>query len=305
MKLIDQELDWKKWGHIFQDIDYFRPLIEEIFKNEDLGDIEKISNVTPGTNAVFKVNNYVVKIFVPNEVKPWKEDDFKNEKENIKRAIERGINTPKLIGEGFIENKYIWNYLIFEYIDAKEVKDKIIHFTINDKVLFAKELRKIVDTFNVEPKKEYNNGYVRDRVIFGQRWSGAKDKVKRELESYLNSIKLTGSVYVHGDLTSENVMVDAEKNVYIIDFADSAVAPYYYEYPPILFDLFNYDKVMIDNFFDNRDLEDIIEDTYNGVLIHDYGVHFIKDMLMKYENKKLEDMDSLEEIKDIIKNIIY
>jgi len=134
MKLIDQELDWKKWGHIFQDIDYFRPLIEEIFKNEDLGDIEKISNVTPGTNAVFKVNNYVVKIFVPNEVKPWKEDDFKNEKENIKRAIERGINTPKLIGEGFIENKYIWNYLIFEYIDAKEVKDKIIHFTINDKV---------------------------------------------------------------------------------------------------------------------------------------------------------------------------
>ena len=35
-------------------------------------------------------------------------------------------------------------YLIFEYINAKEVKDGIENFTINDKVSFAKEIRKIV-----------------------------------------------------------------------------------------------------------------------------------------------------------------
>lgn len=304
MKIIDEELDWEKWGKIFQNIDYFSPIIEEIFKNNDLEKIECISNLTPGTNAVFKVNNYVLKIFVPDKVKPWKEDDFNNEIENIKRAIDIGINTPNLIAEGFIENKYIWKYLIFEYINAKEVKDEMKNFTINDKVLFAKEIRKIVDNFNVEPKKKYNNKHIKERVILGKRWNRAKTKVKIELENYLDNLKLTKNVYVHGDLTKENVMIDNEKNVYIIDFADSVIAPYYYEYPPIIFDLFDYDKVMIDSFFEGEDIKNIIEDIYNGILIHDFGGDFVKDMLIRYKNKNLEEMDNLEEIRDIIKDII-
>lgn len=39
-------LNWTDWGHIFQDINVWRPLIESIYAREHL---------TPGTNAVFKM----------------------------------------------------------------------------------------------------------------------------------------------------------------------------------------------------------------------------------------------------------
>lgn len=304
MKLIDHELDWEKWKNIFQSIDFFSPFIKEIFEKEGLGKVKCISNLTPGTNAVFKVNSYVVKIFVPDEIKPWSEDDFTNEKENIKRAMGLGISTPTLIAEGFIENRYIWNYLIFEYIDAKEIKEAIENFTLNDKILLAKNIRKIVDTFNVKPNSKYDNQYIKERVILGQRWKGAKIKIRKELENLLNRLKLTESVYVHGDLTAENVMINNENDIYIIDFADSVIAPHYYEYPPIVFDLFNCDKVMIRHFFGSKDEEDIIEELYSGVLIHDFGGDISEIILKTYANKKLEDINTLEEIKDVIRKIV-
>lgn len=300
----NEKLNWRKWSEVFQDIEYFTPLINEIFEKSQLGKIENISNLTPGTNGVFKVNEYVVKIFVPDSVKPWDEDDFSNEKQNIKRAIEQKINTPRLIVEGVIEKRYEWNYLVLEHINASEVKNRISYLNTEDKINLAKQIRKIVESFNRKPIGEIDNQYIKERIISGNRWNWAKDKVKEQLKSFLNNIDLRESVYVHGDLTAENVLLDVNNNVFIIDFADCCIAPSYYEYPPIVFDLFNYDKIMINYFFGNDDRDEVIEELYKGILIHDFGGYIAKDMISKYSNRSLEDLDSLEEIKDIIRTII-
>jgi len=65
MSLFTAEIgNWQEWGGIFQSITAFTPLVEHILKKENLP-VAKIENLTPGTNAVFKVGGYVVKYTRP------------------------------------------------------------------------------------------------------------------------------------------------------------------------------------------------------------------------------------------------
>ena len=65
MSLFTEEINnWQAWEDVFQSIPAFSPLVEHILKRERLP-IAKIENLTPGTNAVFKAGEYVVKIFAP------------------------------------------------------------------------------------------------------------------------------------------------------------------------------------------------------------------------------------------------
>ena len=53
--------NWDDWGKLFQSISAFTPLVEHIFHKENLP-YANIENLKPGTNAVFKVGEYVIKI---------------------------------------------------------------------------------------------------------------------------------------------------------------------------------------------------------------------------------------------------
>ena len=58
--------NWNEWGAIFQSIEAFTPLAREIFRRERLA-FSGLENLTPGTNAVFRAGDYVVKIFAAKE----------------------------------------------------------------------------------------------------------------------------------------------------------------------------------------------------------------------------------------------
>lgn len=70
--------NWSDWGCVFQSIPAFDGLIREIFRREALP-CSGISNLTPGTNAVFRVGDYVIKIFFPMESGLDPLPDFQNE----------------------------------------------------------------------------------------------------------------------------------------------------------------------------------------------------------------------------------
>ncbi|ERJ12180.1 phosphotransferase [Haloplasma contractile] len=299
---MNDSLDWNRWCEVFQDIDYFKPLINRIFIQEQLGDVRQIENVTKGTNAVFKVNDFIVKIFVPDEVKLWKEDDFNTEQSSITRAMNLGVRTPRLVTAGSITDNYVWKYMVLEFIDANEVGKIRIKLNQEQKIKFANDFSNIVNRLNKTPNYMYCNQSIKERVINGGRWEQANMRVQKELKRELENIDLSESVYVHGDLTAENVMMNQSGDVYIIDFADSTIAPSYYEYPPILFDLFDCDKVMIKAFFKNK--EKVVDLVYKGLLIHDFGGDFAKLLLKKYKNKSLKELDSLYELKELIQFIL-
>ncbi|HHY81471.1 MAG TPA: hypothetical protein GX505_02200 [Clostridiales bacterium] len=111
--------DWSSWSRVYQSIDAWQPLIKHIFQKERLP-FMPAEHLTPGTNAVFKVGNYVIKIFAPAESGINCAIDIQTETFAMKRAEALGIPAPKCIACGFIEDKYCFSYLIMEYIRGRE-----------------------------------------------------------------------------------------------------------------------------------------------------------------------------------------
>ena len=92
MYLFREEIrDWPSWGGVFQSLPAFRKLIEDIFNRERLAGANRISNLTPGTNAVFKVGDYVVKLFAPAESGLDTEHDYETELRATRRASNRAF----------------------------------------------------------------------------------------------------------------------------------------------------------------------------------------------------------------------
>jgi hypothetical protein len=86
--------DWPSWATVFQSIDEFRPLIRAIFEREMLEGVDRVSELTPGTNAVFRVGEYVIKIFAPEESGVNSDADYEAELQSMRRAQQQGIRTP-------------------------------------------------------------------------------------------------------------------------------------------------------------------------------------------------------------------
>jgi len=105
-----QITNWDEWGNIYQSLPAFASLTEHIFQKENLP-LAQIENLTPGTNAVFKVGEYVVKIFAPNESGIDQSLDLQTELFATARANVLGVSAPKLITHGFIEVDLIASYL--------------------------------------------------------------------------------------------------------------------------------------------------------------------------------------------------
>ena len=113
--------NWDDWGRIFQSIPTFSPLVEYILQKENLPPAE-IENLTPGTNAVFRVGKYVIKIFAPAESGIDQTLDLHTELFSTRRANELGVAAPKLITDGYVDDKYRFGYMITEYINGIEAE---------------------------------------------------------------------------------------------------------------------------------------------------------------------------------------
>jgi serine/threonine protein kinase len=292
--------DWNSWGAVFQSIEAFRPLIEAIFIKEGLLGYDHLSNLTPGTNGVFKAGGYVIKIFAPKESGANTDADYHTELNSMKRAIEKGINTPRVIAASYIEDKYLFRYLIMDYIEGQEAGSIIKNYSFHQKIDFVNKLKENLHKINTHPAEEIDTELIKNRAIDNKRWEKFSDTVKAQRENLLRAYELSSPVYVHGDITADNVMIDSEDNIFIIDFADSTIAPVEYEYPSIVFDLFDSDKEMVYELTKDMYYDDFIEKLFMGILLHQYGDVFVNIIYNKCTDKDISKLTDIYEIKELI-----
>ncbi len=112
--------DWKSWSKVYQYIPAWEELTKHIFEKEGLG-YTKIESLTPGTNAVFKADDKVIKIFAPKESGMDAYSDYKTELFGLKRANTLGISAPQLLASGCIRDKYDFLYMVTEYVSGSEL----------------------------------------------------------------------------------------------------------------------------------------------------------------------------------------
>lgn len=294
--------NWQTWGQVFQSIDAFRPLIQAILNNEGLP-LGEVSSLTPGTNAVFRAGDYVLKIFVPRESGYDSQKDYAAELGAMEKAIAAGINTPRVVAASALQDKYLFRYIIMEFIPGVEAGTALKDFTLQQKTAFVGELKaNLAKMKGIPLQGPYDEAALKGRALNNPRWQDYPEGVRRQLPGLIGEARFSPGVLVHGDITSDNVLLDPAGKLYIIDFADSTIAPAEYEYPCIIVDLFALDKDMFREFFAEMDYAQATQQLLSAILIHEYGAIIMRMAYERLAGKPIAKMKDLHEFRELLHN---
>jgi Ser/Thr protein kinase RdoA (MazF antagonist) len=295
----------RSWGETFQSIEAFRNLIRAIFERESLAADSKISNLSPGTNAVFRIGKYVIKIFAPTESGFDTEKDFERELLAIRHAYAADIPVPHVAAAGQLTATYLFRYIIMDYIEGREAGDVLPFYNGAEKERFVSNLKKMLQRLNVKPDSFSWEDNLLEKAMHNDRWNAFSPLFQEERRQIINDITLTEPVYVHGDLTGENVLIGTDGTVYLIDFADSLFAPLEYEYPAVVFELFKADPALVAAFAGDTPQEVFLGKLFGALLLHDYGSFMIQSFYPKWTGKDITDLTSPLEIRDLLREKLF
>lgn len=267
--------NWEDWGRVFQSIPAFEGLVREICRRECLP-CESIENLTPGTNAVFRVGGCVAKVFFPAESGLDPFPDFHNESAVCGRLTELSIPTPRLIAQGEVEDKYRFYYLITEYFQGKEAGDYLAAASPEQKTDFIRQLREVLNRMNQPANGLIDPVDLRKRALENPRLAGLSPSLREDLRARVLTLDLSAPVLVHGDLTGENLLVGPSGRLVVIDCADACLAPAWYELAPLVFGLFGSDPLLL-KLFAGQNREAFVERVLDSVCLHDFGADILRE----------------------------
>jgi tRNA A-37 threonylcarbamoyl transferase component Bud32 len=297
MFLYDKDItNWDKWGKAFQDTEAFSRLIRHIFKTEGLP-LLQIKNSTPGTNAVFDCGNFFIKIYAPVQT-GIAGDEAEAEFLALRRAAVQKVPCPKIIGRGTVHDKYVFRYIILEKMHGTEARFELPDYNTVQKTDFVDNLNDILSKINtIAPANEKK---LKERVYENQRWNVFSPEVRQQVCKMAAGINISDWVYVHGDMTGDNIFIN-DTGISILDFGDAQSAPEYYEYPPVIFDLFDHDKELTRLFAGSR--RDFQSNLFRSILLHDFGGSFARDICVSKLGIKPEELSDINILKDYIKSL--
>ena len=301
MYLFHKTIDgWDSWGQVFQSINVFRGVAREIQRRHNLP-AEEITNLTPGTNAVFRTGDTVMKIYAPAESGITSDD---TELIALLHAQAVGVAAPRVIAHGEIADKYVFPYIVMEYIPGEEARHVIHSYSPEQKTIFARHMREITAKLNVPLQGDTALNKVRDNIIDNSRWKIFPPEMRRGAVKYKSGVSSSGCVFVHGDLTGDNILVCGDGTPIAIDFGDSQMAPPDYELMPICFDLFRMDPIMMEAYFGNYRSDAFTRRLTGAALLHDYGGNGVEDCICRRLDVPISSVTSADELFRLIKLLL-
>lgn len=286
---------WDGWSEIFDKPGIFTPLIREIFAKHKLP-FAFPGQLAPGTNAVFSVGNYVVKIFVPDEILPESSASFDSEVPSLLHAARCDFPVPVVTACGCIEDSYLFRYIIYSRIFGENAEKVLPLMTPESKTEFARTLRASLKKLNTVPS--FALRHYRD-IPLSRRFEELSPTLAEEILRSREKYKNDSSVYVHGDITRDNLMFDPFFNFVLIDFADSCMAPAEYELCAPFFELFLEDRSLISGFTEADGKDAFLEKLMKGLSIHPYCANIIADFCVR-RDLILSDITSLSVLSGLV-----
>jgi len=270
----------RDWGKLYQSIPAFAPLAAHILSGENLS-AAPLERLTPGTNAVFRAGDVVLKIYAPPESGFNEPDELHTEIYAMKRAGQLGVNAPRLIAEGRVNDKYEFDYLVMEFIPGIEFTEAVKGMSDGEKFKFGRALRSITDRMNT-PCEPFNSiDAIHDRSRW-ERWGKFPKRFREERAAWIGTHDFGEFVFCHGDLCGDNMLISPRGEIYIIDFADAVLAPMDYEHA-LLAAEFDFDPALMCGYFGDEPWEQLARRCFEGLLIHDFGGDIVAQRIAKPE----------------------
>ena len=210
----------------------FMPLIKYIYEINNIK-LSKVFVTPQSSDAVFRVGDTVIKIFQPPEANMGNGDrEYITEVKVMEHARNLGILVPDMICNGTIYDElYTFNYTVMNYIKGISANEALINYSNAEKIDFALKLKEIMAKFNTpNPNLPIPRFDEPDRInnIF---WSGMPESFKEDRIHYITNTIFPELVICKGDTGGQNIIIDDKKRLFLIDFAESNHAPYYYDLP--------------------------------------------------------------------------
>lgn len=203
------------WSILYRSIEAFAPLAEYILERHGLPRAE-LETLAPGTNAVFGAGGYVFKIFAPDESGFGVARDFYIELGGLTRAERLEIAVPSPVASGEVRDRYLFRYIVMRRVSGTPVCELADSISVAHKRRLGQSMRDITTRLNTpcEPDALPNALDCAEELSGFDAMPYTFRRERSELLCYYKSSPL---VYVHGDLTGENVLVDRDGGYYMID----------------------------------------------------------------------------------------
>lgn len=217
-----------------------------------------------------------MKVFFPAESGLDPLPDFQNEAAVCGRLTQLSLSTPRLLAQGWVEDKYRFYYLVTEYFQGKEAGDWLAAASPRQKERFAGRLRELLSRLNQPAEGLIPPVDLLGRALENPRLRGLPPSLAEDIRRRARSLDLSRRVLVHGDLTGENLLVGPGEEPVVIDCADACLAPAWYEYGPVAFELFRCDPVLL-RAFAGEDPQGFAERVLDAVSVHDFGADLLRE----------------------------
>lgn len=289
----------ESWDRIRGNTDIFLPLIKYVCKKENI----KFENaqLQDDCGPVYKLGDKIIKIYDPKEVGGMT-DGYNTELNELKRAKDVGISVPKIISNGIINDKYVFPYIIMEYIKGTLASQTVKNFSYEKKKEFAQDIKSLLSKYNTTVT-DININLYREKNIPNNIWDIFPPIIKNQVrEAYNNSSNFNDFAHVYGDMHGNNIIIDKEGNINLIDLADAVIAPKICEYESIIFGLFECDKTMIREF--RKDIDNFEEKLFLSVIYHRFGAFSVENICKKYLNIEKSEFTDIQILKEFISYIL-
>ena len=295
------EGSWKEDEHSINNA--FMPLITHICGINNIK-FEEISRVfTLNVFRIGKGGNKIIKLFFPNQFGNDCSEYYYAELSALSQAEKAGINAPEIICTGIIHDRYNFYYIVMSYIDGVNAKEALPNYTDSEKIEFCEKFKIITDKFSLikdlsktprfdQPERIGNN-------MWGNNWGDFTELFRENRQKYLSKQNLREIVFNHGDTNLNNIIIDKSSKIFLIDFADSAAAPYLYDLPTIIYSVFACEPLMMKTYFGNYKNEEFYEKVMISLLIYWFGAYFINS-IAKAVNIKMGNISDMEMLKDVV-----
>lgn len=202
--------------------------------NQDIfGNISKIEEVNAGfNNSIFDVNDtFIIKVCDNIE----KEKLFDTEA-NFYNSNKDNNNIPTLYKFDKSKSVIPYVYEIIEKVNGKTVYYYWYKMNEQEREELIQKIVKILQKIHLKNYPEYNwSENIKNKILdsFNQTTDmfseEEKDIILKSLDKYDEILSDNKFSLIHNDLHFDNILIDNNKNIKLIDFNDSIIAPFDYD----------------------------------------------------------------------------